>query len=132
MAVAPVVRYMILCQDWSSHPENANRLDITGLLSNIDSFDDPSYPVLLAELCCIVALTECRGAGVAWLECINDATQQREFRSPTHRIELGTDPLAVIIVPFRIRNCRFREPGVYTFRFWFDDMQPGDCPLRLR
>ena len=47
--IVPTVRYMILCQDWRSHPQNANRLDITGLLSNIDSFDDPPYPVLLNE-----------------------------------------------------------------------------------
>ena len=132
MAVAPVVRYMILCQDWHSHPENSNRLDITGLLSNIDSVDDPPYPVLLSELCCIVALTECRGAGVAWLECVNESTQQREFRSRKYKVELASDPLAVIIIPFRIRNCRFRDPGVYSVRFWFNDAQPGDCPLRLR
>ena len=35
MALKPIVRYMILCDDWETDPIKARSINILGLLSNI-------------------------------------------------------------------------------------------------
>jgi hypothetical protein len=63
MAVAPIVRYMLLCEDWKAGPNNPSRVTIIGLIGNIRALDQPPYPLLYPELCVFLALTEGRGKG---------------------------------------------------------------------
>jgi len=61
MPVTPIVRYMLLCDDWKLDPANNRRVIIIGLISNIHALDQPPYPLLYRELCVFLALTEGRG-----------------------------------------------------------------------
>jgi hypothetical protein len=66
MAITPVVRYTLLCEDLRLDPQNSRRVTIIGLVSNIRSLDEPPYPLTYRELCVFLALTEeGRGAPVA-------------------------------------------------------------------
>jgi len=132
VAVHPVVRYMILCEDWKSAPNNPRRVNIHGLLSNIHPLDQPAYPLLLSEMCVFLILTEGRGAGSARVRCVFEETSQQIFETPQRQVEFGPDPLEVVGVPFRIRDCPFPYPGMYVIQLWYNGAKVDERPLRLR
>jgi hypothetical protein len=132
VAVKPVVRYMILCEDWQADPNKPRRVNIFGLLSNIRSIDEPPYPLLYRELCVFLALTEARGSGDVEIVCVLEETGQRVWRTPKRRIRFGKDPLEVLGVPFRIRACHFPRPGLYSIQLWYNGEVVEERPLRLR
>ena len=63
MAIKPVVRYMIPCDDWQVDADNVRRITIVGLINYIDSLDKPPYPLLFREMCVFLSLTGGRGTG---------------------------------------------------------------------
>ena len=63
MAIKPVVRYMLLCDDWHLDAANDRRITVYGLMTNIHATDEPPYPLLLEELCVFLVLTEGYGQG---------------------------------------------------------------------
>jgi hypothetical protein len=132
MTLKPVVRYMILCDDWGTDPNNPRRVNIFGLLSNIDAIDEPPYPPLYREMCVFLALTEGRGTGDGQVICVLEETTQKIFATPKHAIPFGSDPLEVVGVPFRIRDCFFPRAGLYLIQFWYNDEKVDERPLRLR
>ena len=87
MAVAPVVRYMLLCDDWQVDPANQSRVHIIGLMSFIRATDDPSYPLLYRELCVFLALTEGRGLGEGFITCVYEETGETVFETPRRSID---------------------------------------------
>ena len=132
MAVAPVVRYMLLCDDWQVDPANQSRVHIIGLMSFIRATDDPSYPLLYRELCVFLALTEGRGLGEGYITCVYEETGETVFETPRRSIEFGPDPLEVTGMVFRIRDCWFPRAGLYSVQLWYDGVIAQQRPLRLR
>jgi hypothetical protein len=122
---------MILCEDWDSDPDAPLCVNILGLLSNIRSLELPPYP-FDRDLCVFLVLTEGRGVGEAQIICVFEETDQKVFATPKHKIAFGADPLDVVGVPFQIRHCPFREPGIYLVQFWYYDEKLDERPLRLR
>ena len=132
MAIAPVVRYMLLCDDWQVDPANQSRVHIIGLMSFIRAMDDPAYPLLYRELCVFLALTEGRGLGEGFITCTYEETGETVFETPRRTIEFGPDPLEVTGIVFRIRDCWFPRAGMYSVQFWYDGAAAQQCSLRLR
>jgi hypothetical protein len=132
MAVAPVVRYMLLCDDWMLDPLNSRRVTIIGLISNIHGLGQPPYPLLYKELCVFLTLTEGRGQGEGQIVCVFEDTGQKIFETAKRPIQFGADPLEVIGVPFRVRDCSFPFPGLFSVQFWYDGVRIEERPLRLR
>jgi hypothetical protein len=132
MAIKPIVRYMILCEDWRTDPDNNHRVTIIGLISNIRALDQPPYPLLYRELCVFLALTEGRGQGEGQIVCVFEDTGKKIFETNKRSIPFGPDPLEVLGVPFRIRNCLFPQAALYSVQFWFDGDLVEERPLRMR
>lgn len=132
MAAIPIVRYMILCEDWGTDPDDPRMVNILGLLTNINAIDEPGYPLLYPEICVFLALTEARGRGSAQIVCVFEETGQRVFGTPKHTVTFGDDPLEVVGVPFRIRDCPFPQEGLYSVQLWYDNQMVEERPLRLR
>lgn len=132
MEIQPVVRYMLLCEDWHVNPQNERRVTIVGLISNIHALDVPPYPLRYRELCVFLALTEGRGQGEGQIQCVFEETGQRVFQTPRRPISFGDDPLEVVGIPFRIRDCRFPFPGMYSVQFWYNGVMIEECSLRMR
>lgn len=130
--MTPVVRYMLLCDDWLLDPQNPRRVSIVGLLSNIHVVDVPPYPLLYRELCVFLALTEGRGQGYGHLVIVLEETGETIFQTQRRPIQFSPDPLDVLGVPFRIRNCIFPQPGLYSVQFWYDGDLIEERPLRMR
>jgi hypothetical protein len=134
MPIIPIVRYMILCEDVGFAPDAARRVNILGLLTNINSIDESkaAYPLLYPELCVFLAVTEARGSASVQIICVLDETGHRVFGTPRHTISFGDDPLEVVAIPFRIRDCLFPHEGLYSFQFWYNDQMIEERPLRMR
>jgi hypothetical protein len=132
MSVIPVVRYMIVCEDWDVDPNRPLMTNIYGILSNIDSIDSSPYPLLYPEICVVLMLTAGHGAGKGQIICTFEDTGQRIWRTRKWPIKFGPDPLDVVGVPFRIRNCQFPYPGRYSVQFWYHDVLVEERPLLLR
>jgi hypothetical protein len=130
MSVTPIVRYMLLCEDWKLDPPR--RVTIIGLISNIHALDESPYPLLCRELCVFLALTECRGQADCQIVCVLEETGQKVFETPKRVISFGPDPLEILAVPFRIRDCPFPASGLYSVQFWYDGIMLEERPLRLR
>lgn len=116
MSILPIVRHMILCQDWNVEKARERLINIRGLLTSIRSLDSPPYPLIHREICVLVVATDGRGQGTA---------RPRQLR-------FGGDPLRVYAFGFRIGHCPFPEPGIYTFQFVYNESVLASCPLRLR
>jgi len=132
MAIKPVVRYMLLCEDWRLEPEGNNRVSIIGLISNIRSLEDPPYPLFYREICVFLALTEGRGQGEGKIVCTIEESGQKVFETRGRPISFGADPLEIVGVPFRIRDCSFPKAGLYSVQFWYEGELVEERPLRLR
>jgi hypothetical protein len=123
---------MVLCEDCVSVPGKPNRVNLFGVLSNLDSLDDPPYPLLYREFCVFLALTEGRAVGRGSIRCVFEETDRTVFWTPAREISFGPDPLAVVGCVFRLRDCRFPSPGIYTVQFWYNHEKLEERPLRLR
>jgi hypothetical protein len=130
--VHPVVRYLIVCEDVEVDPDNPRRITLVGLIGSIHALEQPGYPLLHQELCVFLQLTECRGAAEGRIEIQHADSGQVVFRTRTRTIPFGNDPLEVVAVTFRIRNCLFQDPGLYWVQFWYNDQMIEQQPLMLR
>lgn len=130
--IHPTVRYLIVCDDVSSDPDNPRRITLIGLISAIRSLEQPTFPLLHRELCVFLQLTECRGTAEARVEIRHADSDQLVFRSQTRTIPFGNDPLEVVGATFRLRNCLFPEPGLYWVQFWYNEQVIAQQPLILR
>jgi hypothetical protein len=129
---APIVRDMVICDDCRSDPNNSHLAIIVGVLNNINSIDLPSYPLLYRKMCVFLALTEGRGHGEGQIVCVIEETGQEVFATPKREITFGPDPLAIEGVVFRIRDCPFPVPGMYSIQFWYNGVEASEHPLLLR
>lgn len=132
MAIKPVVRYMLLCDDWHSDPANGWRVTIIGLLTNINPAYETSYPLVYPELCVFLVLTEGYGQGEGRIVCIDEESGNAVFETGSRPIPFGPDPLKVIGVPFRIQECPFPGAGLYSVQFWYESELVEERPLRVR
>lgn len=106
--VHPTVRYLIVCEDVQTDPDNPHRIMLVGLVSTIRSMDQPPFPLLFRELCVFLQLTECRGPAEGRIEIQHADTGQVVFRTQTRTIPFATDPLELVGATFRLRNCLFQ------------------------
>jgi hypothetical protein len=130
--VHPTVRYLIVCEDVQTDPENPRRITLVGLISAIRSVEQPPFPLLYREICVFLHLTECRGSAEGRIEIQHADSGQVVFRTRTRTIPLGSDPLEVVGVTFRLRNCLFQEAGLYWVQFWYNEQMIAQQPLLLR
>ena len=130
--IHPAVRYMILCDDVYTDPDNPHRVTLDGLITAIRLAENTIFPVLSKEFCVYVQLTECRGPAEGKIEIQHADTDETVFHTKTRTIPLGKDPLGVYGVTFRIRNCLFHDHGLYWVQFWYNDTMIAQQPLLVR
>jgi hypothetical protein len=117
--LTPVVRYLIVCEDVIVDQNNANRVTLFNLVGFIQASDHP-FPLRVPELCVYLQLRACRGPGDGRIQVVFADTETIVFSTSTRRLPLGTDPLELTSLFFRIRECPFPEPGMYQVQFWYN------------
>ncbi|HEY7153859.1 MAG TPA: hypothetical protein VH575_07850 [Gemmataceae bacterium] len=129
--VLPIVRHLLVCEDLIHDPANPQCVTLVNLIGHIRSPSQPPFPYRRAELCVFVQLTEGRGGGDAWIAVEQADTERTIFRTPTHRVSFGLNPLEVSGVSFRIRKGTFPSPGLYWVQFWYNGKIAAREPLVL-
>ena len=127
-----MVRYLIVCEDVLTDPGNPRRRTLVGLISAIRSLEEPPFPILYRELCVFLQLTDGRGAADGRVEIQHADSGQAVFRTRTRTIPFGNDPLEIVGVTFRIRDCLFQAGGLYWVQFWYNEQMIAQQPLLLR
>jgi hypothetical protein len=130
--VHPVVRYLILCEDVQTDPETPPRATLFRILSTLRSPRTPPFPFVQEHMCAFLHLTECRGPAEGNIEIHHADTDQIVFRTQKWTMPLGNDPLAVVGVTFRLRNCLFPVPGLYWVQFWYNQEMIAQQSLLVR
>ncbi len=131
-AFLPVSRYMTVSNDLLVDPAQPQSVNIVGLLYNIRAHGAPPFPMNHSQLCIFLALTDCRGEGEGWVECVNDDTGARVFASGRHPLAFGDDPLRVVGVRFRLTDCTFPAAGMYAVQFRYNGHVVDRRYLRVR
>jgi hypothetical protein len=132
MAIRPVVRYMLVCDNWRTDDDNAKRVTIVGLLTKIAPRPGDMFPIVVRSMCVVLFLTNGHGRAHRKVMCVNDETGKIVHDSGNRTIAFGPDRLDVIGVPFRMQNLVFPEPGLYTVEFWYEGELVEDRLLRVR
>ncbi len=132
MAIKPVVRYMLLCEGYEIDPIRSRRITIVGLLSSLGRRRGSSFPAVHPTICIFLVLTEGYGTGSGHVVCVSEANGERVFQSPARTIPFAADPLAVIGVAFRVTDCKFEQPGLYSVQFWYENELVEERPLLVR
>ena len=128
----PTVRYLILCEDVQTDPDNPRRVTLVALVSSIRSLEQPPFPLLYRELCVFLEVTSCRGPADGRVEIREANSDQVVFRTRTRSIPFPTDPLEVSGVTFRLQNCLFHRAGLYWIQFWYNEQMIQQQALLLR
>lgn len=131
-SVVPTVRYLIVCEDVYVDPDNPRRVTLVGLVSAIRAKEKPAYPIIYPAMCVYLQMTECRGSANGRVEIRHADSDRVQFRTQTRTIPFGADPLEVVGVIFRVRNCLFPTPGLYWVQFWYNDQIIAQQPVVLR
>jgi hypothetical protein len=130
--ISPTVRYLIVCEDVQVDPENPYRITLVYLISAIHALGPTPFPLLRREFCVFLQITECRGPIEGRVELHHADSGDVVFRTRTRTMPLVTDPLEVVGVTFRIRNCVFPTPGLYWVQFLCNGRIIAQQPLLLR
>jgi hypothetical protein len=133
VSVPPVVRHMLLCEDVGRDPTNPKRIALYGLMSSIRFLDVPPFPLRYALLCVYLVLTGGRGRGRGQIVIVEASVGQTICASRPHPLTFGAmNPLDVLGVCFRIRDCVFPGAGLYWVEFRYDRRTIAREPLLLK
>ncbi len=130
--IDPVVRLMLLCDEVAHDPDNPLKVNVFGLVSTLHATSDPPFPLRHTQLCVYLQVTGGRGTGQGEVVAIHADSDQVAFRSPATALTFGGDPLAVLGLVFRLRDCPFPEPGLYWVQFRYNGTLLAQQPLVVR
>lgn len=117
--IAPVVRTMIICNDARFAADSRHVFDIDGLTLRLRVPGE--FPYKCPKLCVLLAVRGGRGTATGRLSVEYEETGARVWQTEPQSYTFGDDPLAFQGVYFRMRNAPFPLPGVYVFKFWYND-----------
>jgi hypothetical protein len=115
--ILPHAKAMVLCEDVNRHPDQGT-IDLLGVRTTIEA---ESFPSRHRQLSVYLEMTCHEGVVPGFINAMNAQTEEEVFRGPTHSIRFP-NPLVIIPVLFRMRNCLFPEPGLYWIQFYCHEM----------
>src|SRR5438105_2493678 len=112
--IDPVVRLMAVCERAVPDPQDPHKIDLRGLVSAVVVDPAAGFPIRVPQLSVYVLMTGGRGVGHAEIVVVDADTDTPQFASGRHEIKFGSDPLVVVARSFRLLNCPFPSPGLYS------------------
>jgi hypothetical protein len=107
--VLPRVQAMVLCDEVM---ESAQEPGVHNLSAVRTIIDVTSFPYLCPRLCVFLQMSGHRGEAACQIEIEKVGTNDLIHHTKAKLISF-TEPVAVVPVLFRMRNCVFPSPGVY-------------------
>ena len=93
--LAPVVRYLIGCENVQRDPQESSRYTLVGLLAGIRASATPPYPFCSPDFFVYVQVTSCRGPGRGGLDIVSAEPEEVVFQRPERPLAFGADPLNI-------------------------------------
>ncbi len=128
----PVVRYLIACDEILVATNNPRKVSLVNVVSSIRSYSSLPFPVTHPLLCVYLQLTEGRGGGDIHIEIVQAVTGQPIIRTQARPVRFTADPLDVVGLAFRVKNCTFPAAGQYEVHCWYNNVMLAEQPLLLR
>jgi hypothetical protein len=128
--IPPVVRHMLVCDDVTTNPLNASKVNLIGLTTYVQARG--AFPVLTPQLCVYLQFTNGRGVGRVQVRVREAATNRLLVGSRLHWVAFPNSPLPVHGMVFRVRNCVFLQPGLCHVEFCVDGKTVAVEPLMVR
>ena len=132
MDVVPVVRYMVVCEDYAISGPRYSRVDAYGLIANIKRTDSALSGVRREQICVLVAFAGGRGRSLLNVQCCLEETEEVIFQTLYREVEFGNDPLELSGVVFTVRDCRFPRPGRYLLRVTCQDLTLSEYSILVQ
>jgi hypothetical protein len=130
--IDPFVRHMIVCEEVELDPADRSKYTVRGVVNYIRPTEPVSFPVVVEQLCVLLEVSGGRGNGETFVAAESAESGAIVFRTPPRFISYPPDPLLVSPILFRIRQCVFREPGLYWIQVWHNGRKLGEQSLVVR
>lgn len=132
MDVTPVVRYMVVCEDYAIEGPRYSRVSAHGLIANIKRTNRALPGVRRDQICVLVAFTGGRGRSYLNVQCCLEETEETIFQTPYREVKFGNDPLELEGVVFMVRDCRFPRPGRYLLRVMCQELTLSEYAILVQ
>ncbi|SRR5581483_4779783 len=129
--IDPIVRHMFVCDDLVRSSRSPDQWDALGVVNYIRPAVPGRYPVRLRQIAVVVQLAGGRGVGQGYILVVSADTEDPVFASPVHTWNYPPDPLRVLPVVFRIRECSFPRSGLYWVQFWHRDRKLAEYTVQV-
>jgi hypothetical protein len=126
----PVVKSMVLCEDVLPGPEGTDNLHLMNTFTAIRPQSFPPFPHLFPQLCVFLELTDAEGEAPVWVLARHAESDREVFGSGSYSVSFP-DQLHVVRAVFRLQDCRFPKPGLYSIEFFCDGQCVADHRLAL-
>lgn len=127
----PIIQYLIACDDVKADPNNPQRINVFGLITNIRSTGAPPFPAVRPLFSVLALMTRCQGEADLSVRIVQNATGHIIFETPARRVRFVGDPFDVVGAVFRIRNCVFPAAGLYWVELVYSNTAITRRPVRL-
>ena len=126
--VLPRVQAMMLCDGVEESDEESGVFHLTGVRTVVRA---SAFPAMCPRLCAFVQMSGHRGKALCHIEIERLGTD--EYIHHTKPKEIFFDePVSVVPVLFRMRNCVFPAAGIYYVQIVTESKLIGERPLELR
>jgi hypothetical protein len=129
MPTLPQTKPIILCDDVLIDSATG-KVHLLGVFNNIRPHAQPPYPHWHREFCVFLQLSDARGNVAATIRIVHADALQLVYETPVHQL-VFPDPQHLVRANFRIRNCRFEQPGIYWVELYCNGQFLTDRVLRL-
>jgi hypothetical protein len=127
-----VIRAFLVCDDIIYMEGRRKQVSLINLISYFTAERSGAYPWNAPEFCVFAQATACRVEGRIWVDIIEADTSAVVHCMPTRVLPAKPDPLAIVGVRWRIRDCTFPKPGLYWVRLWYNNHCLAEHSLVLR
>lgn len=131
MNEAPIVQYMILCEDARFEGPHPGSLNIRAVTYRLRSRSG-KFPKRFPSLCALLILRNGRGSGTGQVIGVHEDTGRIICRSEPEKLNLGADPLEFRVTFFRFKDLVVPAVGAYTFEFRYNGVVVATQSLIVR
>jgi hypothetical protein len=129
--LVPVVRYMALCEEAVLDPAREGRSSLLGLLFDVRPEGEPRFPFVMPIFHAFLAVTGARIPGSGQI-VVEDESGVVVHRTPIYPLDLGRDPVRVVRLTMRVRDCVIPHAGFYSVQVWYNENLFAQQPLLVR
>jgi hypothetical protein len=130
--MTPTVIHFIPCDGALADSRSLHRINVYGLTTKLYSDQDPPFPFRRPMQKVLVLFRGGQGTGEFVIRVVHEETRQIATQSQNpHRVQFVGDPREISGAVVQVRNCTFRQEGVYWLELVFAGEVIARQPIRV-